>query len=172
MNDVVFPSRYKPAHDQLAQEKLSLTKREETPKRISRDDEICFLESLSPPRRPQVRGAETAHISNQHAKTSLLLTLCIFIKLVKKTHLFWVSMCLARKWYSKTLILIVLLETGPPFYVAIRTTRRSSRFAGHDFGHRKCIKVQVCFGNCVITSLRCFSYYTVTKANLNFLCVS
>ena len=82
MNDVVFPSRYKPAHDQLAQEKLSLTKREETPKRISRDDEICFLESLSPPRRPQVRGAKNTQ------KTSLLLTLCIFIKLVKKTHLF------------------------------------------------------------------------------------
>ena len=49
---------------------------------------------------------------------------------------------------------------------------KASRFAGHDFGHRKCIKVQVCFGNCVITSLRCFSYYTVTKTNLNFLCVS
>ena len=30
----------------------------------------------------------------------------------------------------------------------------------------------VCFGNCVITSLRCFGYYTVTKTNLNFLCVS
>ena len=87
MNDVVFPSRYKPAHDQLAQEKLSLTKREETPKRISRDDEICFLESLSPPRRPQVRGAETAHISNQHAKNILAIDVMHFYSIGKKNTL-------------------------------------------------------------------------------------
>ena len=133
---------------------------------------FVFLRVSLPRAAPSLEGRRQLTFQTNTQKTSFLLTLCIFIKLVKKTHLFWVSMCLARKWYSKTLILIVLLETGPPFYVVIRTTRRSSRFAGHDFGHRKCIKVQVCFGNCVITSLRCFSYYTVTKTNLNFLCVS
>ena len=40
------------------------------------------------------------------------------------------SLCLARKCYSKTLFLIVLLETGPPFYAVIQATRRSSRLQG------------------------------------------
>ena len=46
-NDVVLPSRYNPTHDQLAHEKLSQTKREETPKRISRNEEICFFVVVS-----------------------------------------------------------------------------------------------------------------------------
>ena len=38
-----------------------------------------------------------------------------------------VSMYLERKYQLGTLFLRLLLETGPPFYVVIRATRRSSR---------------------------------------------
>ena len=41
-------------------------------------------------------------------------------------HFIWLSMYLARKYWLGTLYFCRLLETGPPFYVAIRTTLRSS----------------------------------------------
>ena len=46
---------------------------------------------------------------------------------IKKMHLIWVSKYLARKCSLGTLLLQLLLEKGPPFYVVIRATRRSSR---------------------------------------------
>ena len=36
-------------------------------------------------------------------------------------------MCLAQKCYLGSLFLRLLTETGPPFFVVIRATRRSSR---------------------------------------------
>ena len=45
----------------------------------------------------------------------------------KKMHFIWVSMCLAQKCYLGSLFLRLLTETGPPFFVVIRATRRSSR---------------------------------------------
>ena len=154
-------------------EKLSLTKGKKPQKEFRKMTKFVFLRVSLPCAAPGLGGGDSSHFNPTRKKHPYHWRLCIFIKLLKKRkHFVWVSMCLARKWYSKSLFLIVLLETGPSFYVVIRTTRRSSRFAGHDFGHCKCIKVQVCFGNCVIISLRCFGYYTITKTNLNFLCVS
>ena len=40
-------------------------------------------------------------------------------------------MYLARKYKLGTLFLRVLLETGPPFYVVVRATRRSNRLQGN-----------------------------------------
>ena len=45
----------------------------------------------------------------------------------KKMHFIWVSMYLAQKCYLGSLFLRLLTETGPPFFVVIRATRRSSR---------------------------------------------
>ena len=39
-------------------------------------------------------------------------------------------MYLARKYQLVTLFLRLLLETGPPFYVVIRATRRSTPLQG------------------------------------------
>ena len=43
-----------------------------------------------------------------------------------KIHFIRVSMYLARKYWLRTLFLRLQLETGPPFYLVIRATRRSS----------------------------------------------
>ena len=59
----------------------------------------------------------------------LLLFFYIFPK-EKKMHFIWVSMYLARKCWFGTLFLRLLLGTGPPFYVVIRATRRSTRLQG------------------------------------------
>ena len=42
-------------------------------------------------------------------------------------HFIWVSMYSTGKYQLGTLLLDLLLETGPPFYVVIRATRMSSR---------------------------------------------
>ena len=50
------------------------------------------------------------------------------ILIIKKMHFIWdVSMYLVRKDQLGTLFLRLLLETGPPFCVVIRATRRSRR---------------------------------------------
>ena len=50
----------------------------------------------------------------------------------KKKDFIWVPMYLARKCYLGTLFLRLLLETGPPFSVFIRATRRSNHLQGKE----------------------------------------
>ena len=56
-------------------------------------------------------------------------------------HFTWVSMYLARKYWLGTLFLRLLLETGPPFYVVIRATRRSSHLQGKGSTYFKTLSI-------------------------------
>ena len=56
-------------------------------------------------------------------------------------HFIWVSMYLARKYWLGTLFLRLLLETGPPFYVVIRATRRSSHLQGKGSTYFKTLSI-------------------------------
>ena len=49
---------------------------------------------------------------------------------LKKGNFIWVSMYLAWKYELRTLFLRLLLERGPPFYVVIQATGRSTHLQG------------------------------------------
>ena len=69
--------------------------------------------------------ARIAHRSVNCKKQQPLQGNCnVKVKTKNQMHLIRVSMYSARKYYLKTLY---LLEKGPPFYVAIRATQRSSQ---------------------------------------------
>jgi len=57
------------------------------------------------------------------------LTNCHYTR-CKTMHFIWASMYLAWRYLLRTLFLRPLLETGPPRYVAIRATQRSSHLQG------------------------------------------
>ena len=57
------------------------------------------------------------------------LTNCHYTR-CKKMHFIWESLYLAQRYLLRTLFLRPLLETGPPSYMAIPATQRSSRLQG------------------------------------------
>ena len=88
----------------------------------------------------------------------------------RKKHFIRASMYLARKYKFGTLFLRLLLETEPPFYVAIRARRRSSRLHGVDSIFISHIFKTLSIGPVPAIELCCRALYQLSKSwNINRL---